>query len=243
MILKVLGCGDAFASGGRFNTSFLLKSNDKTVLIDCGASTLIKMKQEGYSSLDIDEIIITHFHGDHYGGIPFQIISNRFEHARTKTLTIFGPEGIRQKLFSLQEAMYPGTGELLEENHIRIVEVVSDQWWTDQHLSILYVPVKHAPPSNPHGVKLKIDEKVFAFSGDTEWTDALLNLAEDSDLFICECNNMNDESPGHLSYKSLEERRHLFNTKRMMFSHMGTQMLEAPKLNIERLEDGMEVSF
>ncbi|MBW2337677.1 MAG: MBL fold metallo-hydrolase, partial [Deltaproteobacteria bacterium] len=43
-------------------------------LLDCGASALISMKQFGVSLLDIDSILITHLHGDHFGGIPFFIL-------------------------------------------------------------------------------------------------------------------------------------------------------------------------
>ncbi len=243
MKLKVLGCGDAFASEGRFNTSFLLQTSTANILIDCGASTLIRMKQEGLMALDIDVIFITHFHGDHYGGLPFQIISNQFEHARTKPLAIYGPVGLKEKLQNLQEAMYPGTGELLDEKYLSIYEIKSDEWMSRNGLSILYKTVKHAPPSNPHGLKLKIEDKIFGFSGDTEWTDALLALAKDTDLFICECNNLNEDSPGHLSYKTIIAQAEKFKTKRLLLSHMGSEVIHAPKLHFERLEDGMEISF
>ena len=243
MKLKVLGCGDAFGSEGRFNTSFLIIENDRNILVDCGASTLIRMKQEEYSALDIDVIIITHFHGDHYGGIPFQIISNKFEHSRTKSLTIFGPQGLKKKLIALQEAMYPGTEELLEEKHISIIEIEANKWIENSALSVMYIPVKHSPPSNPHGIKLKISGKIFAFSGDTEWTEALLTLAKDSDIFICECNNLKDDSPGHLSYRTIVTFAKKLETKRLLLSHMGTEVIHAPKLHFERLSDGMEINF
>jgi ribonuclease BN (tRNA processing enzyme) len=243
MKLKVLGCGDAFASEGRFNTSFLIQSESMNILIDCGASTLIRMKQEGITALDIDVIIITHFHGDHYGGLPFQIISNKFEHNRTKHLSIFGPKGIKEKVYALQEAMYPGTSPLIDEMGVSVVEIKEDKWFNYSELSILLKPVKHSPPSNPHGVKVKLEDKIFAFSGDTEWTDALISLAKDTDLFICECNNLNEDSPGHLSYKTIISKADKLKTKRLMLTHMGSEVIAVPKMHFERLEDGMEVVF
>ena len=69
--LTVTGSGDAFGSGGRLNTCFYVESPDVNFLIDCGASVLPGLKKNQVKPHDIDLIMITHFHGDHYGGLPF----------------------------------------------------------------------------------------------------------------------------------------------------------------------------
>ncbi len=71
MRLQFVGCGDAFGSGGRFNTCLHLTGAHANVLIDCGASSLVAMKRIGIDRNAIDAIIVTHFHADHFGGIPF----------------------------------------------------------------------------------------------------------------------------------------------------------------------------
>lgn len=243
MRLKVLGCGDAFASGGRFNTSFLLFDEGKNVMIDCGASTLIRLKQESINPTDIDTIIITHFHGDHFGGIPFLILSNKIEYDRKKPLIIWGPKGVKEKVVALQEAMYPGTSDLIDEMQVTFKEYIEDVWVEVGGISVFAKQVIHSPASNPHGVKVKLGNKIFAFSGDTEWTDHLIELAENSDLFICECNNFNEDSPGHLSYQKLIKKSFLFNAKRLMINHLGMNVLREDGLKIEKLDDGMEVEF
>lgn len=243
MELTVLGCGDAFASQGRFNTSFLLATQGRKVLVDCGASTLIRLKQLHIPVLQIETIIITHFHGDHYGGLPFLMLSNHIEYQRTTPLTIIGPSGIREKAYQLQEALYPGTSHIIDSLGVSFVEYQDAEWIAAGDMDIYARTVTHAPPSNPHGVKIRWQGSTFAFSGDTEWNDSLTDLAEGSDLFIIECNNLKQDSPGHLSYHTILEKHTSFNTKRLMLTHMGSQVIAQPSLQVERLEDGMQVSF
>ncbi len=240
--LIVLGCGDAFASGGRFCTSFYLNDADASGLIDCGASTLIRMKQLSLDPNELDFIVITHFHGDHYGGLPFFMISSRYEKPREKPLTIFGPQGIKEKTLALQEAMYPGTGSIIDEIQVSFKEY-SDDWSAVGDWEVQAFPVKHAPPSNPHGIRMRRGDKVLAYSGDTEWTDNLIKLAAGTEVMICECNNLDKETPGHIALPTLESHVRLLGTKRLLLTHMGTDMLESAEISYEKLEDGQSLEI
>ena len=71
MRLTIVGCGDAFGSGGRFNTCFWLKTAKATLLVDCGASTPVALKARGLDHGNVDGIILSHLHGDHFGALPF----------------------------------------------------------------------------------------------------------------------------------------------------------------------------
>lgn len=243
MNLTVVGCGDAFGSGGRYNTCFLICEGDKKILVDCGASTLLRLKQLNVSPVDIDAIIITHFHGDHYGGIPFLMISNKFEYNRSKPLVIYGPSGISEKLTLLQDALYPGTSHLFQDLDIRIEEYSQEFKPLLDEIEMRGIPVTHAEPSNPHGIQIRTKDKLFGFSGDTEWDDSLVELASETDLFICECNNLKGDSPGHLGYETILDKMDLLKTKRLLLTHMGQEMLLRPNLELERLYDGMELEF
>jgi ribonuclease BN (tRNA processing enzyme) len=67
------GSGEAFGSGGRFQTCIYVDAEHPRLLIDCGASSLIAMKRYGVHPRSIDIILVSHLHGDHFGGIPFLI--------------------------------------------------------------------------------------------------------------------------------------------------------------------------
>ena len=91
MHVQFVGSGDAFGSGGRFNTCFHVAGREFSFLIDCGASSLVAMKRFGIDCNSIDLIVLTHYHADHCGGVPFFILDARFLARRTRPLTIAGP--------------------------------------------------------------------------------------------------------------------------------------------------------
>ena len=97
MQLRFVGCGDAFGSGGRLNTCFHVSGREANFLIDCGASALPALKRLEIACEDIDLILITHFHGDHFAGLPFVLLDAQFSR-RTRPLTIAGPQGIETRL-------------------------------------------------------------------------------------------------------------------------------------------------
>ncbi|MGD8765925.1 MAG: MBL fold metallo-hydrolase, partial [Desulfobacteraceae bacterium] len=94
--VRFLGSGDAFGSGGRLQTCIYVKSEAAKFLIDCGASSLISMKQYGVSLLDVETILISHLHGDHFAGIPFFILDSQLISHRIDPLIIAGPPGLEE---------------------------------------------------------------------------------------------------------------------------------------------------
>ena len=85
--------------------------------------------------------------------------------------------------------------------------------------------------------------KLFGFSGDTEWDDNLIELAESTDLFILECNNLTKDSPGHIGFDTVMLKKSLLNTKRLCLTHMGSEMIAQSNLVVERLQENMEIEF
>lgn len=243
MELTVLGCGDAFGNGGRNHTSFLISEDNEHVLIDCGASTLIRLKHERIELEEISTIIISHFHGDHFGGIPFILISSMFEKPRKNPLTIIGPKGVEKRIIELQEAMYAGTAEKLHEIDLMFLEYEMGEKLQVGDKTIQAWEVQHSLPSLPHAVRLEWKGKKIAFSGDTSWTDNLIPLSADTDLFICECNFQKEVSFGHLSYDELLEKHTLFNTKSLWLNHMADEVFDANDFKLNRMYDGQKLSL
>jgi ribonuclease BN (tRNA processing enzyme) len=107
MHLTVIGCGDAFGSGGRYNTCFMLETARATLLIDCGASALPALKTRNVDLNAIDGIVLSHLHGDHFGGLPFLLLDAQFLSRRDRPLLIAGPPGTRARLDAAMEVSFP----------------------------------------------------------------------------------------------------------------------------------------
>lgn len=238
--LKVIGCGDAFGSGGRLNTCFYVNADPVRFLIDCGASSLSGLKKHGIHAQDIDAMVISHFHGDHYGGIPFVLLDAALN-GRGKKMQIISPAGGRRRIAALLDLLYPGT-EVLEKLDLEFLEFHGDEMMDFGEWRVQAFDVLHTERALPHGLRIQVSDKVIAYSGDTAWTDALFPLSENADLFICECNFFYTQVKGHMSYLELEKRLPEFSCKRMLLTHFGHEMLHRlDELKVESLTDGMEL--
>lgn len=85
----------------RWLTSFMVRYNGSSLLIDCGEGTQIAIKEKGWSFKPIDVICFTHYHGDHISGLPGLLLTMG-NADRTEPLTLIGPKGLRRVVDSLR---------------------------------------------------------------------------------------------------------------------------------------------
>lgn len=242
--LTVLGCSDAFNSGGKRHTSFLLDYSGFKVLIDCGANTVLAFKELDISFESLDAVIITHFHGDHYGGLPYLILEAAKLQKRKKPLQLISPPGLEDRLHGLLKLLYPGSEDALDTFPIHYIAYQDEKKLELPFGDLTAYEVRHTSQTLPHGIRLETGGKTFAFSGDSGWHKNLIKLADNTDLFICECNFFKTETPSHLNYHTILEKQKDFNTHRLMLTHFGDEMLErVEEIKIERLQEGQVISF
>jgi ribonuclease BN (tRNA processing enzyme) len=225
MRLTVLGSGDAFGSGGRFNTCFMVEAAGRTVLLDFGATSLVALRARNLDPNAIDAIILSHLHGDHFGGLPFLLLDAQFLSRRERPLTIAGPPGSRARIAAALEVFFPRSSGTNWRFPWSVAEITPGV--PDEVLGIAVTTAEVIHPSGAPSTALRLSHggTVLAYSGDTEWTDALVPIANGADLFILECYEHARTVTGHLSWNVLEPRLPDLRAKRIMITHMNPSML------------------
>jgi ribonuclease BN (tRNA processing enzyme) len=247
MRVTVVGSGDAFGSGGRFNTCFFLETARGTLLVDCGASALVALKAQGIDPLRIDGIVLSHLHGDHFGGLPFLLLDGQFLARRERPLVIAGPPGTRTRVDQLMEVFFPKSTGTKWRFAWEVIEIDVGRETAILGHSVLTAQVIHRSGAPSTALRLADGEKLFAYSGDTEWTDALIGVADGADLFICECYGYSGQMTGHLSWDVLKPHLPELRARRIMLTHMSPMMLarvdEAREAGLLVADDGLKVEF
>ena len=242
MKLRFVGSGDAFGSGGRYNTCFHVTGERVNFLVDCGASSLPALRSQGIVRDDIDLVLITHFHGDHFGGVPFLLLDAQFTR-RTRPLVIAGPKGIGLRLTQLREAMFENSSKREQRFELRVVELKPEVTANFGAVAVTPFAVVHGDSGGPFlGYRIEIEGRIIAYTGDTEWTEALIGLGRDADLFISEAYTFERPVKNHLSLKMLEARLGEIRPKRLILTHMSDDMLgQLDTLAHESASDGLVI--
>jgi ribonuclease BN (tRNA processing enzyme) len=240
--LIFVGTSDAFGAGGRRQSAILVRAASGTALIDCGATTGSGLKQLGIAIDEIDAILVSHFHGDHFGGIPLLLLAALYEDERKRPLQIAGPPGIEARLQHLASAM----GHPLDGREWTF-EVAFEELPAGRRCAVGPVQVQtfethHNPDATPHGMLIETGGPRIAYSGDTGWFDALPSCVAGSDLFICECTYHRDGFEYHLSHEQLVANRRRFDCGRIILTHLGEEMAERrASCDFEAADDGLKV--
>jgi len=244
MQLRFVGCGDAFGSGGRFNTCFHVRGANVNFLIDCGASSLPALKRFGIARDDIDLVLITHFHGDHFAGLPFLLLDAQFTR-RTRPLVIAGPEGIEARLTQAMEVMFEHSSKTRQHFDLSVVALKPGETRSFGAVTVTPFAVVHGESGGPFlAYRIEAEGRVIAYSADTEWTETLVPAARDADLFIAEAYYYDRIVKNHLSLTTLEAHLPKIKPKRLILTHMSDDMLgRLDTLDYTAASDGMVVKL
>jgi len=242
--VQFLGSGDAFGSGGRLQTCIYVDAGTVRFLLDCGASSLIAMKHWGVDPSLIDIILVTHLHGDHFGGLPFFLLDAQLVSGRTRPLVVVGPPDLESRIRDAMEVMFPGSSRVQRKFSLEFVEIAEGNVTRIGPLAVTPYGVIHASGAPSYALRIEVGGRIIGYSGDTEWTDALIRAAEGADLFVCEAYFFEKRVRYHLDYRSLMAHRGKLCCRRLVLTHMSSDMLgRIESLEVECAEDGKSIEL
>jgi len=242
--VRFVGSGDSFGSGGRFQTCILVDGPRSRVAIDFGTSSLIALAQQSIPPNSIDAILLTHLHGDHCGGVPFLLIDAMLASRRTRPLTIAGPRDLVRRMGEIREALFPGSHVMTPTFPLAWLELEPGVAHTVLDCVVTARPARHTAETNPTALRVELGGKVIAYTGDTEWTDDVAAVARGADLLIAESYYYAKPVRWHLNYPVIAAQRAACGAKRVILTHMSSEMLaHADDVPEECAHDGLVVTL
>jgi ribonuclease BN (tRNA processing enzyme) len=247
MKLTVVGCGDAFGSGGRLQTAYLVDTGETRFLIDCGATAMIGLSRLAIDPNSIPTIFISHLHGDHYAGLVWWLIHAQHVAKRTVPLTIVGPESIEERFKAAAEALFPGSSGVKRKYDLQFVEYAPPGPLEVGSVRVTAHEVSHPSGAPSYALRFETGGKILSFTGDTEWVEALVPAGRGADLYIMECYQFEGEPRYHTSWKTIQTHLDSIGARRTMLTHMAQGMLaRRSEVNDPRVllaEDGLVVEI
>ncbi|MEX1000066.1 MAG: ribonuclease Z [Thermodesulfobacteriota bacterium] len=217
MKLTILGSGTCIPNTKRGSSGYLLETSDSKILLDCGSGTTWKLEQIGISYLEIDHIFFSHIHPDHTGDLVPFLFATKYSHfrEREKPLYLWGGKGFTTFFNALKEAY----GNWITPDGLNVEELKGGSGdFGDFKITATKVP--HIESSQAY--KIESEGKTLVYSGDTDYSDSLINLSANTDLLIIECALANDsyKMRGHLTPNEVIRTINASNPQKVVITHL-----------------------
>jgi ribonuclease BN (tRNA processing enzyme) len=197
------------------------------------------LHQAGLDPSSVDTVAISHLHGDHYCGLPFFILDAQFRRG-TKPLLVAGPPGLEQRVNEALEVCFPGSSSVRRKFDTTYIELAARQPVRCGPAVLCAYEVPHPSGAPAYALRVEVEGKVIGYSGDGEWSEALVEVARDADLFICEAYYFEKPIPNHLTYATLRQHRPELQCRRLVLTHMSSDILDRlDEIREETAHDGL----
>jgi ribonuclease Z len=246
----ILGSSNAVPDENHENSHMALVGDGRLVLIDCVNNPIVRLRKAGLEVENITDLILTHFHPDHVSGVPL-LLMDLWLLGRKNELRIYGLDYTLDRLETMMglygwEAwpdFFPVKFLRIEEKDMTLVQK-HDQW------RIFSSPVQHIIPNIGLRIEFPIPGKVFAYSGDTEPCQQVIELADKADILVHEATgdtwgHSDASQAGKIAEKAGANKLYLIHYPNGRFNDGNLLSRAAQEYSgpVQLAEDFMEFSF
>jgi ribonuclease Z len=188
--LIILGSSSAIATAEHENTHLVIAGKERSVLVDCPNSPIVRLERAGVEPNTLTDLIVTHFHPDHVSGVPLLLLDMWLMGRRTP-LDVHGLAPTLERLESLMEfhgwKKWPG---FFPVSFHRVPPEEMTEVLAGSEFRIVSSPVKHMVPTIGLRLEVNTSKKSLAYSCDTEPCDEVRRLAGGVDVLVHEAAGM-----------------------------------------------------
>ncbi|MER6910616.1 MBL fold metallo-hydrolase [Streptomyces sp. NPDC000594] len=218
MKLTVVGCSGSFPSAESACSSYLVEADGFRLLLDMGNGALGEL-QRHIGLYDLDAVFLSHLHADHCIDMCGYFVARYYRHegGRCAPLPVYGPEGTEQRLTTA----YADTPSPTSMSEVFDFHTLKSGSFDIGPFSVRTERVAH--PVEAYGIRLEHAGRTLTYSGDTGVCEALHELADGADLFLCEASFTygKEDIPGlHLNGREAGQHAERAGAGRLVLTHV-----------------------
>ncbi|MCP4253536.1 MAG: MBL fold metallo-hydrolase [Candidatus Scalindua sp.] len=217
MKLTILGSGTAIVTARRGSSGYLIKIEDKTLLLDSGSGTLRKIAEASSSFKEVDYAIYTHLHPDHVTDLISLLFALRIpSNYKSKDLTVIGPAGMKEFYWNLVKVF----NYFIEPRGYKLtINELSGNSLDFENFRLTSSLINHHEGSLAYRVESK-EGKSIVYSGDTDYCESIVELARNVDVLLLECSYPKHiKVEGHLNSTLAGRVARESNCKKLILTH------------------------
>jgi ribonuclease BN (tRNA processing enzyme) len=215
--LTVLGCSGTYPGPDSPCSSYLVEHDGFRLLVDAGNGSTGVLQRFG-DLLDLDAIVISHLHGDHFLDLVTLTYARRYHPSGpVGRVPVHGPSDIARHVAS---AFGRPVDDLLSAVY-EFRPVDGDTRLEIGPFAVDLARVNH--PVETYGIRIAADDRSLTYSADTGVCDELVKLARSTDLFLCEASYLDgDDNPPdvHLTGREAGEHASRADVGRLVLTHL-----------------------